>query len=47
MRNVDDELVSREEVTRYLFAVLDIREDLNAIRYLLEDDDGETPETDT
>jgi hypothetical protein len=40
-------LISRAELTATLFAIADIREDVNEIRRLLkEEDDGEGPETD-
>jgi hypothetical protein len=42
---MDDELVSREELTATMFAIIDIREDVEAIRRLLEEDDGETSQT--
>jgi hypothetical protein len=41
---VDEELVSRQELTATLFAVADIREDVRKIRRLLEEDDGEAEE---
>jgi hypothetical protein len=44
---VNDELLSREELTATLFAIADIREDVRAIRRLLEEEDGEAPEDDT
>jgi hypothetical protein len=46
---VDDvDLISREELTQYLFTIQDIKSDLRAIRRLLqEDDDGEAPEDHT
>jgi hypothetical protein len=33
-------LMHRDELTAYLFTVADIRDDLAAIRQLLEEDDG-------
>jgi glucose/arabinose dehydrogenase len=41
---VEEELVSRQELTATLFAVADIREDVRKIRRLLEEDDGEAEE---
>ncbi len=41
---MDDELLSREELTATLFAIADIREDLGEIKRLLEEDDGEAPQ---
>ena len=46
---MDTELVSREELTAYLFTVQDMKRDLRAIRRLLEEDEGangEAPEAD-
>jgi hypothetical protein len=44
---VDDELISRGELTATLFAINDIREEVRGIRRLLEEDgDGEAPEDD-
>jgi len=44
---VDEELISRDELTATLFAINDIREDVRGIRRLLEEEgDGETPEDD-
>jgi hypothetical protein len=41
------ELLSREELTEYLFTVQDMKRDLRRIRRLLEDEeDGETSEDD-
>jgi hypothetical protein len=45
---VDDELISRDELTATLFAIDDIRDEVREIRALLEEDgDGEAPEDDT
>ena len=45
METVDDELISRDELTATLFAIQDIRQDISDIRnWLVEDDDGETSE---
>jgi hypothetical protein len=41
---VDEELVSRQELTATLFATADIREDVREIRRLLEEVDGEAEE---
>ncbi len=41
---MDDELLSREELTATLFAIGDIRDDVDAIKRLLEENDGEAPE---
>jgi hypothetical protein len=41
---VDEELVSRQELTATLFAIADIREDVREIRRLLEEVDGEAEE---
>jgi hypothetical protein len=44
---VDDEFISRDELSATLFAINDIREDVQRIRRLLEEDgDGEAPEDD-
>jgi hypothetical protein len=43
---VDDELVSREELTATVFAIA-VREDVRAIKGLMEEEDGEAPEDDT
>jgi hypothetical protein len=43
---VDDELLSREELTATLFTISDIAEDVRRIRKALEDDDGEAEEDD-
>ena len=44
---MDEELISRGELTATLFAIQDIREDVHEIRTWLEDeDDGEAPEAD-
>jgi hypothetical protein len=44
---MDDELVSREELTATLFAIADIREDVQRIRRVVEEeDDGEAGEND-
>jgi hypothetical protein len=44
---MDDELVSREELTATLFAIADIREDVQRIRRVVEEeDDGEAGEDD-
>jgi hypothetical protein len=43
---VDDEVISRDELTATLFAIQDIRLDVRGIRDLLEDDDGEAGEED-
>jgi hypothetical protein len=44
---VDDELISREELTATLFAITDIRDDVREIRRLLEEDHGEAAEDDS
>jgi len=44
---VDDELISRDELTATLFAINDIREDVREIRvWLKEEGDGEASEDD-
>jgi hypothetical protein len=43
---VDDELISREELTATLFSIADIREQVRRIRRMLEEDDGEAEEAD-
>jgi hypothetical protein len=44
---VDEQLISRDELTATLFAVQDIRADVRRIRDLLEDqEDGEAREDD-
>jgi hypothetical protein len=44
---VDDELISRDELTATLFAINDIRNEVLKIRRLLEEEsDGEAPEDD-
>jgi len=44
---VDDELISRDELTATLLAIHDIREEARRIRRLLEEEgDGEAPEDD-
>jgi hypothetical protein len=44
---VDDELISRDELTATLFAINDIRDEVLKIRRLLEEEgDGEAPEDD-
>jgi hypothetical protein len=44
---VNEELISRDELTATLFAISDIREDVRGIRRLLEEEgDGEAPEED-
>ena len=44
---VDEDLISRGELTATLFAIQDIREDVHEILKRLEDeDDGEAPEAD-
>jgi hypothetical protein len=44
---VDDELISRDELTATLFAIQDIRNGVHEIRNLLEDDeDGEASQAD-
>jgi hypothetical protein len=37
---VDERLISREELTAYLFAIQDMKEDLRTIRELLEGGDN-------
>jgi hypothetical protein len=45
---VDDELISRTELTAMLFSIADLRADVRAIRKLLEEDgDGEAEEDDS
>ena len=42
---MDENVISRGELTAMLLAIYDIREDVHEIRKSLEDeDDGETPE---
>jgi hypothetical protein len=44
---VDQDVISRDELTATLFAIQDIREDVQGIRDLLEDEeDGEAREDD-
>ena len=44
---MDDDLISREELTATLFAIHDIRKEVGRIRRLLEEEaDGEAPEDD-
>jgi hypothetical protein len=44
---VDEDLISRDELTATLFAINDIREEVRRIRRLLEEEgDGEAPEDD-
>jgi hypothetical protein len=44
---VDDELISRDELTATLFAINDIHEEVRRIRRLLEEEaDGEAAEDD-
>jgi hypothetical protein len=44
---VDDELISRDELTATLLAIHDTREEARRIRRLLEEEgDGEAPEDD-
>jgi hypothetical protein len=44
---VDNELISRDELTATLLAIHDIREEARRIRRLLEEEgDGEAPEDD-
>jgi hypothetical protein len=47
LETVDDELISRDELTATLFAIQDIRVAVRRIRDLLEDEDGEAGEDDT
>ena len=43
--SMDEDLISRGELTATLFAIQDIRKDVREIRKSLEDeDDGEAPE---
>ena len=45
LETMDDELISRDELTATLFAIQDIRQDISEIRdWLVEDDDGEASE---
>ena len=45
---MDDELISRDELTATLFAIQDIRQDISEIHdWLVEDDDGEASEENT
>jgi hypothetical protein len=44
---VEEDLISRDELTATLFAIQDIRLDDRRIRDLLEDEDGEAGEDDT
>ena len=41
-----DGLITREELTAYLFNAADIRDDVGAIRRILEEEHGEGPEED-
>jgi hypothetical protein len=44
---VEENLISRDELTATLFAINDIREEVRRIRRLLEEEgDGEAPEDD-
>jgi len=44
---VDESLITREELSQTLFAILDISEDVGRIRVILEEgNDGEVPEAD-
>lgn len=44
---MDPDLISRDELTATLFAIHDVREDVQGIRELLEDgEDGEAREDD-
>jgi hypothetical protein len=45
--SVEEDLISRDELTATLFAIQDIRLDVRRIRDLLEDEDGEAGEDDT
>jgi hypothetical protein len=46
--SMDEDLISRDELTATLFAIQDIREDISEIHdWLLEDDDGEAAEENT
>jgi hypothetical protein len=47
LQSVDDELISREELTATLFSIADIREDVGEIKRTLDEDDGEAQEEDT
>lgn len=44
---MEEELISREDLTATLSAVADIREDVRRIRRPLEEDDGEAEEDDS
>lgn len=47
LETVDDELITRDELTATLFAIQDIRKDVHEIREWLEgEDDGEAPQAD-
>ena len=41
-----DGLITREELTAYLFNAADIHDDVGAIRRILEEEHGEGPEED-
>lgn len=43
---MDEDLISRDELTATLFTISDIAEDVRRIRKAVEDDDGETEEDD-
>jgi hypothetical protein len=43
---MEEELISREELTATLFAINDVRDDVREIRRLLEEDDGKAEEDD-
>jgi len=44
---VEDEPLSRDELTATLLAIFDIRDHVAEIRRLLEEDDGEAPQDGT
>ena len=46
MVSMSEERVTRDEVAAYLFAVLDMHDDLKAIRAVMEGDYGEDDEAD-
>lgn len=46
LTSMDEDLISRDEMTATLFAIQDIRLDVRRIRDLLEDEDGEAGEDD-
>ena len=43
---MNDDLISRQELTATLFSIADIREEVAKIRRVLEEDNGEAEEDD-